>query len=83
MATTDSIVFRAQYHGESILIGKFGDDPITLYTHNYVPLFVHHPSMDADIVLNGQCDLADTQALLDKWRGGAARIACARQQECQ
>jgi len=81
MATADSIVFRAQYHDESVLIGKSGDDPITLYSHSYAPIMLFDRSMEPHIVILGRADLADTQALLDRWHGGPAAIACNRGQE--
>jgi hypothetical protein len=85
MATTDCnpSAFNAQYLGQPIIIAQFGDDPITLYSHDFAPLFLHHPSMDVDIVVNGRADLAATQALLDRMHGGAAAICTTRRMEVQ
>ena len=77
MATVAHKSFYAQLAGDSGPLGKLDD---TVYFFSYAGTITEVTSY-AGLVVLGQADLADTQALLDTMHGGAAWIATRRAQE--
>jgi hypothetical protein len=59
----------AKVSGELVFFGDSGD------------ITTVEPSMLNFLTVLGEVGLAETQALLDRLHGGAARIACTRQME--
>jgi hypothetical protein len=76
---TISKAFYAHVYEESGVLAKvdgtlyfFGDDGF---------MVEFEPAMVPFTTVLGQTDLADTQQILDRLRGGSAKVACHREQE--
>jgi hypothetical protein len=78
MATVAHKSFYSHLNGDSGILGKHGDQVLffSYETGNIIEVTSY-----AGLTVLGQADVADTQALMDRLHGGAARIACDRLQE--
>jgi hypothetical protein len=72
--------FRAHLHDTEIVLTKV-DDRIVIVTP--VGEFLRYFEIDdaTFCTVLGEIGIADTQALMDTWHGGYAKIACSRLQE--
>ena len=68
----------ATVYDEPATIAKVHDVLYVVYENRIEPFAV---AMAPWTVLLGDCELADTQQLMDRINGGAAQIACDRLQE--
>jgi hypothetical protein len=72
--------FYSHLNGESGILGKHGEQVLFF---SYETGAIVAITSYAGLTVLGQADLADTQALLDRLHGGAARVATTRQIEVQ
>lgn len=78
--TTVNKSFYAHLYDQSGVLGKVGDRILFLADDN-LELSVIEPSDVNFLVVLGQVDICDSQAVQDKLRGGASRICTTRAQE--
>jgi hypothetical protein len=87
MATVPRITTPIQHYASYVIAGEEVYGVATLIAGGYsfrpddsreVRLVSYK---DGDLLLYGRCDLADGQYLADELAGGAAALACTRQQE--
>ena len=80
MATVPQKSFYAHLKGESSLLGKHQDQILwfSYETGRIVEVISY-----AGLTVLGEAAVADTQALMDALHGGAAAIACSREEGVQ
>jgi len=80
MATVPQKSFYAHLNGESGILGKPQDQVLWF---SYETGRIVEVTSYAGLDVLGEAGIADTQALMDTLHGGAAAVACSRQEGVQ